>query len=103
MIVTEANEYAGNVHERTPVFLAEHSFASWLDGSELSRPAPENLLHMWPVSRRVNRSSDGIGGPTLLDRIEPSAACGAVTGDLPVRPRSPKRPKRRHTRPADAS
>jgi putative SOS response-associated peptidase YedK len=33
MIVTEANEYAGHVHERMPVFLAEDSFASWLGGS----------------------------------------------------------------------
>jgi putative SOS response-associated peptidase YedK len=74
MIVTEANEFAGHVHDPMPVFLAEDSFASWLDGSELLRPAPENLLHMWPVSRRVNRSSECIDDPTLLDPIELSAA-----------------------------
>ena len=62
MIVTEANEFAGCVHDRMPVFLAGDSFEAWLDGSagiELLRPAPDNLLHVWPVSKRVNRSGTG--------------------------------------------
>jgi len=45
-----------------PVFLAGDSFEAWLDGSagvEFLRPAPENLLHVWPVSKRVNRSGTG--------------------------------------------
>jgi putative SOS response-associated peptidase YedK len=49
MIVTEANEFAGRVHDRMPVFLAGDSFEAWLDGSagvELLHPAPENLLHV---------------------------------------------------------
>ena len=57
MIVTEANEFAGRVHDRMPVFLAGDSFDTWLDGSvgvELLCSAPENLLHVWPVSKRVN-------------------------------------------------
>jgi putative SOS response-associated peptidase YedK len=77
MIVTEANEFAGRVHDRMPVFLAENGFASWIDGSagtELLRPAPENLLRVWPVSRRVNRSTDGLDDPTLLEPVELSAA-----------------------------
>jgi putative SOS response-associated peptidase YedK len=33
MIVTEANEFAGRVHDRVPVFVAGDSFEAWLDGS----------------------------------------------------------------------
>ena len=72
MIVTAANEIASRVHDRMPVFLAEENFASWLDGSvgaELLRPAPENLLQVWPVSKRVNRSADDNNDPTLIERI----------------------------------
>jgi putative SOS response-associated peptidase YedK len=55
-----------------PVFLVEGNFASWLDGSagpELLRPAPENLLRVWPVSKRVNRSADDNNEPVLIERI----------------------------------
>ena len=72
MIVTAANDIAGRVHDRMPVFLAENSFASWLDGSagaELLRPAPENLLQVWPVSKSVNRSADDNNDPALIERI----------------------------------
>jgi putative SOS response-associated peptidase YedK len=48
-IFMSGTQKLGAVEPRMPVFLAEDSFASWLDGSELLRPAPENLLHMWPV------------------------------------------------------
>jgi putative SOS response-associated peptidase YedK len=33
MIVTEAKEFAGRIHDRMPVFLAGDSFEAWLDGS----------------------------------------------------------------------
>jgi putative SOS response-associated peptidase YedK len=72
MIVTEANKFAGRVHDRMPVFLAGDSFETWLDGSagvELLCSAPENLLRVWPVSARVNRSGTGGDDPTLIDRI----------------------------------
>jgi len=72
MIVTEANEFAGGVHDRMPVFLAGDSLKRWLDASagvELLRSAPENLLHVWPVSKRVNRSGTGGDDPTLIGRI----------------------------------
>jgi putative SOS response-associated peptidase YedK len=35
MIVTEANEFAGRVHDRMPVFLAGDSFETWLDGEDV--------------------------------------------------------------------
>jgi putative SOS response-associated peptidase YedK len=76
MIVTDANRFAGRVHNRMPVFLDEEYLGSWLDGSagaELLRPAPENLLQVWPVSKRVNRPLSG-DDPTLIDPINAVAA-----------------------------
>jgi putative SOS response-associated peptidase YedK len=73
MIVTEANNFAGRVHDRMPVFLAEDDFNSWLDGSagaEVLRPASDDLLQMWPVSKRVNRPVTE-EDPTLIDPIDP--------------------------------
>jgi putative SOS response-associated peptidase YedK len=72
MIVTGANEIAGRVHDRMPVFLAGDSFEAWLDGSarvKLLCSASENLLHVWPVSKRVNRPATAGDDPTLIDRI----------------------------------
>jgi hypothetical protein len=40
MIVTEANEFAGRVHDRMPVFPAGDSFETWLDGSAELSPFP---------------------------------------------------------------
>jgi putative SOS response-associated peptidase YedK len=51
-------KFAGQVHDRGPVFLQPEHFAAWLDGSaglELLKPASEELLEVWPVSKRVNR------------------------------------------------
>jgi putative SOS response-associated peptidase YedK len=33
MIVTEANEFTGRIHDRMPVFLVGDSFEAWRDGS----------------------------------------------------------------------
>jgi putative SOS response-associated peptidase YedK len=58
LIVTAANELAGHIHDRMPVFLQPENFAAWLDGSagpKLLKPASEELLQVWPVSKRVNR------------------------------------------------
>jgi hypothetical protein len=53
MIVTDANEFAGRIHDRMPVFLAKDNI----------------LLQVWPVSKRVNRSATAGDDPTLIDRI----------------------------------
>jgi putative SOS response-associated peptidase YedK len=44
----------------------------WLRGEggpELLRPAPEDRLRMWPVSRRVNKTGTGDDDPTLLNEV----------------------------------
>ena len=47
------------MHDRMPVLLAEKDFEPWLSGSagmELLKPAANDLLQRWPVSKRVNSS-----------------------------------------------
>ena len=59
MIITEPNKFVAEVHDRMPALLAEKDFASWLDGSagpELLKPAADDALQRWPVSKRVNSS-----------------------------------------------
>jgi putative SOS response-associated peptidase YedK len=82
MIVTEANKFAARIHDRMPVFLAEDSLQAWLDnsaGAELLRPAPDDLLQMWPVSQLVNRPVIGEEDPTIIEPIELLASPAAQT------------------------
>jgi putative SOS response-associated peptidase YedK len=75
LIVTAANEFAGRIHNRMPVFLWPENFAAWLDGSagpELLKPAREELLQAWPVSKRVNRP----GNDEDVSLVEPIEATG---------------------------
>jgi putative SOS response-associated peptidase YedK len=72
MIITNANELASKIHDRMPVLLQPKDFDGWLNGTagiELLRPAPENYLQTWPVSRRVNSSRAPRDDPTLIDRV----------------------------------
>ena len=38
-------------------------------GSELLRPAPNDFLRMWPVSKRVNVSGRGDDDPSLIEAV----------------------------------
>lgn len=72
MIITEPNAFVAEVHDRMPVLLAEKDFEPWLIGTagiELLKPAPNDLLQRWPVSKRVNSSKASADDPTLIDRI----------------------------------
>ena len=72
MIICEPNNFVAEVHDRMPVLLAEKDFELWLGGAaglELLKPAPEDMLQRWPVSRRVNSSKAPDDDPTLIDRI----------------------------------
>ena len=55
-----------------PVLLAEKDFEPWLSGNagtELLKPAPNDLLQRWPVSKRVNSSKAPADDPALMDKI----------------------------------
>ena len=72
MIITEANNFVSKVHDRMPVLLHPDQHDNWLrgvGGTELLRPAPDNYLQEWPVSRRVNSSRAPSDDPTLVDEV----------------------------------
>jgi putative SOS response-associated peptidase YedK len=72
MIITEPNEFVAEVHDRMPVLLAEKDYEPWLSGKaglELLKPAAEDVLQKWPVSKRVNSSRTPDDDPTLIDKI----------------------------------
>jgi putative SOS response-associated peptidase YedK len=55
-----------------PVFLMKEQFAPWLSGeagAEYLKPAPNDYLQRWPVSKRVNSSkvkTPGLSGPLFI-------------------------------------
>jgi hypothetical protein len=38
-------------------------------GTELLKPAAEDRLRMWPVSRRVNKTGTGDDNPMLIEKF----------------------------------
>ncbi len=72
IIVTAANALTRAIHERMPVVLDRAHVRAWLDGTadaSLLKPAAEDRLRLWPVSRRVNKAGASDDDPTLLDEI----------------------------------
>jgi putative SOS response-associated peptidase YedK len=61
MVITEPNKLAAEVHDRMPVILETRDFEQWgrgdvKDAAALMKPANEDVLQKWPVSKRVNSS-----------------------------------------------
>ena len=72
IIVTDANALTRPIHDRMPVLLDKADIESWLNGTggtELLRPAADDRLRMWPVSKRVNKTGTGDDDPTLIDEV----------------------------------
>jgi putative SOS response-associated peptidase YedK len=72
MVITDANEVVGELHDRMPVILEQDQFEPWLSGAagvEILTPAANDVLQRWPVSRRVNSSRDDDGDASLIDPI----------------------------------
>jgi putative SOS response-associated peptidase YedK len=81
MVITEPNKFIADVHNRMPVILEAKDFEQWehgdtKDAAELMKPADENTLQRWPVSKRVNSSRALDDDPTLIE-IE----AGVATSD----------------------
>jgi len=73
LITTEPNNFVAEVDDRMPVLLAEKDYEPWLSGTggtELLKPAADDLLQKWPVSKRVNSSKAPADDPTLIDRVQ---------------------------------
>ena len=73
ILTTAANSTMVPLHERMPVILEAADWPVWLgehdgDALALMRPADDDVLHLWPVSRAVNNVRNN--GAELLDRID---------------------------------
>jgi putative SOS response-associated peptidase YedK len=72
MVITDANEFVAEVHDRMPVILEADQFKPWLSGRagiELLKPAANHVLQRWAVSRRVNSSRASDDDATLIDAV----------------------------------
>lgn len=72
IIVTDANALTGPIHDRMPVVLDKADVRPWLNGTggtELLRPAGNDRLRLWPVSKRVNKTGTEDDDPTLIDEV----------------------------------
>ena len=72
IIVTSANRFMGEIHDRMPVFVEPRDYEAWLSGQsgeEVLQPAREDFLQQWNVSQRVNKSGQGNNDPTLIEPI----------------------------------
>jgi putative SOS response-associated peptidase YedK len=72
MVITDANAFVGQYHDRMPVLLDRTSMDDWLTGrkgSELLKPAPEGVLKAHAVSRRLN-SSRVADEPSLIEPVQ---------------------------------
>ena len=81
MIITEANSFISAIHDRMPVLLDRESADAWLSGDaglDLLKPAPDDALRMWPVSRRVSKPGNG-DDPTLIEPITVHASTEPAT------------------------
>jgi putative SOS response-associated peptidase YedK len=81
MIITEANSFIGAIHDRMPVLLDQQATKGWLSGEarvELLKPAPEDALRMWPVSRRVSKPGNG-DDPSLIEPVAVHASTEPAT------------------------
>jgi putative SOS response-associated peptidase YedK len=70
IITTDANAQMSTLHSRMPVILEKADWPLWLGeadaGAEmLLRPAPEGVLRIWPVDKRVGNVRND--GPELLE------------------------------------
>jgi putative SOS response-associated peptidase YedK len=71
MVITDANKFMADIHDRMPVILEPKDFEQWergnvKDAAALMKPADDDLLNKRPVSRRVNSSrADGSDGTRI--------------------------------------
>jgi putative SOS response-associated peptidase YedK len=75
MVITEPNEFVAEVHDRVPVVLEKHQLDQWMNGTpdqaaELMKPAPEDALRKWPVSKRIKGACAGEEGRDTLSAEE---------------------------------
>jgi len=79
MVITEPNDFVRELHDRMPVILEPDQFEPWLTGEagvEALKPAANDVLRRWPVSKRVNSSKAPADDPTLMEEVELQETAG---------------------------
>ena len=77
IVTTRANATLAPIHDRMPVILTASDWGAWLDPAaadaaallDLLRPAPDDLLIRYPVTKRVNNARND--GPDLVVPLGP--------------------------------
>jgi putative SOS response-associated peptidase YedK len=74
-ITTNANRQLAGIQDRMPVIIERENWPLWLgetegDPGNLLRTAPENVLRVWPVDKRVGNVKND--GPELLEPVTPA-------------------------------
>ena len=75
MVITDANKFVSDIHDRMPVILEAEHFEQWMagdanDAAARMKPAGDALLQKWPVSRRVNSSRADDSDTTLIEKVD---------------------------------
>ena len=73
MIIADANDFVRQVHDRMPALLQPPDFDAWLraqSGLEVLKPAANDMLRRWPVSKRVNSSRAPDDDASLIEKVE---------------------------------
>jgi putative SOS response-associated peptidase YedK len=85
IVTTQANELLEPIHRRMPVILDPADWQAWLAESTplaelrpMMRPAPNELLEVYPVSRAVNDVRNN--GPQLLEPLAEDEPAEATLG-----------------------
>jgi putative SOS response-associated peptidase YedK len=69
LVLAAQKLFVAEVHDRMPVLLMPEQFDRWLSGDtgvEELRPAPDDYLQRWAVSKRVNSSKTDKDDVTLI-------------------------------------
>jgi putative SOS response-associated peptidase YedK len=61
-MTTDANQQLATIQDRMPVIIEQEDWALWLgeaegDVTSILRPAPEHVLRLWPVDKKVGNVS----------------------------------------------
>jgi putative SOS response-associated peptidase YedK len=75
MVIREPNKFVAEIHDRMPVILEAEDFEQWehgdaKDAAALMKPAGQDVLQRWPLSKRVNSSRSDDSDATLIEKIE---------------------------------
>jgi putative SOS response-associated peptidase YedK len=84
ILITGANSFTSKIHDRMPVILEPENIGPWLKGTtgtELLKPAVEDALRMWPVSKRVSKPGN-TEDATLIEPVALQSTAPDTQGNL---------------------